>query len=453
MLYKQLSIAFLFLISIFSLQSQPVIIDRVVAIVGKNIVLQSDIESQLLQMQAQGYTPRSNSRCQILEELLEQKLMINQAVLDSVEVSEGDVDMEMNRRLQYFVRQMGSEEALEKYYNKSILEIKEDLRDVFRDQLITREMQMKITENVKVTPSEVRSFYNRIPADSLPMINSQVELRQILKYPEYSETEKFEVKDRLNNLRQRIINGDDFTTMAILYSQDPGTAKKGGELGFVSKSDVVPEFANVSFSLKDNRVSQVFETEFGFHIVQLIERKGDMVNVRHILMLPSASSEARIEAKNILDSLAQEIRTEKISFKIAAAKHSDDKDTRMSGGLKINPNTSSSRFELDQLNPAEYVAIKDLKVGEISNTFETKDDKGKPVNVILYLVSQTKPHRANLKEDYDLLQDMALSEKKFKALQKWVIEKQKRTYSWIIETYKDCEFENRGWLNTTHEIK
>ena len=354
--------------------------------------------------------------------------------------------MEMNSRLQYFIRQIGSEQALEEYYNKSLLEIKEDLRDIVRDQLVTREVQQEIAGSITVTPSEVRSFFNRLPADSLPMINSQVELRQIIKYPEYSETEKFEVKDRLNQLRQRIAGGDDFSTMAILYSQDPGTSRKGGELGFVSKTDVVPEFANVAFSLKDNRVSQVFESEFGFHIVQLIERRGDLVNVRHILMVPTASAEAKEKAKKQLDSLTQAIRLDSINFRLAAAKYSDDKDTRMSGGLLINPNTGSSRFELDQLNPADYVAIRDLKIGEISHTCETNDDKGKPVYKIIYRASQTKPHRANLKEDYDILQEMALMDKRMKAVDDWVKEKQKRTYVRIDDAFKNCTFQNPDWL-------
>lgn len=446
MFNKFLSLAFFLFFFIMGLKSQPVVIDRVVAIVGKNTVLQSEIETQLLQMRAQGMTVQSNTRCQILEELLEQKLMINQAVIDSIEVSASDVEMEMNSRLQYFIRQIGSEQALEEYYNKSLLEIKEDLRDIVRDQLITREVQQEIAGSITVTPSEVRSFFNRIPSDSLPMINSQVQLRQIIKYPEYSETEKFEVKERLNQLRQRIAGGDDFATMAILYSQDPGTSRKGGELGFVSKTDLVPEFANVAFSLKDNRVSQVFESEFGFHIVQLIERRGELVNVRHILMAPTASAEAKEKAKKQLDSLSQAIRLDSINFRLAAAKFSDDKDTRMSGGLLINRNTGSSRFELDQLEPADYVAIRDLKIGEISNTFETKDDKGKPVYKILYLASQTKPHRANLKEDYDILKEMALMDKKMKAVDNWIREKQKKTYVRIDDAFKNCKLENPDWL-------
>lgn len=446
MFKRILIISVLISLNLNYLQSQPYIIDRVVAIVGKNTVLQSEIESQIMQMRAQNIPIRSNTRCQLLEDLMEQKLLINQAAIDSIMVSESDVDQEMNSRLQYFIRQIGSEQALEEYYNKSMLEIKEDLRDIVRDQLITREMQMEITGDIKVTPSEVRNFFNRIHPDSLPMINSQVELRQIVKYPELSETEKFEVKERLNQLRQRIVGGDSFSTMAILYSQDQGTARRGGELGFVSRTDVVPEFANVAFSLRDDRVSQVFETEFGFHIVQLIERRGDLVNVRHILMTPAASEDAKLKARQHLDSIAQAVRTETITFRLAAAKYSDDTDTKMSGGLMINPNTRSSRFELDQIPSAEYVAIRDLKVGEISNVFETRDDKGKTFYKLLYLASQTRPHKANLKEDYDVIQEMALMDKKMKALEDWIREKQKRTYVRIDESFRSCNFENPAWL-------
>lgn len=428
--------------------SQPQIIDRVVAVVGKNTILQSEIEAQLLQMKAQGMSMGRESRCEILEDLLIQKLMINQALLDSIEVSPGDVEMQLNSRLQYFVRQIGSEQALEDYYNKTLLEIKEDLRDIIRDQMITSEMQAEITADVKVTPSEVRRYFNTIPPDSLPMINSQVEVRQIMIYPEYSETEKFEVKERLNNLRQRIINGEDFTTMAILYSQDPGSARRGGELGFVSRSDLVPEFANIAFSLREDRVSQVFETEFGFHIVQLIERRGDLVNCRHILMLPSASIEAKGKAKNHLDSIVNLIRNDSISFRIAAVRFSHHEESRISGGLTINPMTNSSRWELDQLSPSDYVAIKDIKVGELSQVFEARDDKGKPVYKLLYLESQTAPHQANLREDYDLIQNMALNSKRMNAILDWIEEKQKRTFVRIDESFQDCNFQSSGWLKS-----
>ncbi len=446
MFYKYLTISVLFFLSILNLTPQSFVIDRVVAIVGKNTVLLSDVENHVLQMTAQRIPVRANTRCQVFESLLEQNLMLNQAIIDSIIVSETDVDMEMNKRLQFFIRQIGSEQALEEYYDKSVLEIKEDLRNVIRDQLVTNEVQMTITGNINVTPSEVKSFFNNLPADSLPMVNSQVELRQIVKYPEYSELEKFEIKERLNQLRQRIIAGSDFSTMAILYSQDPGTARRGGELGFVSRADLVPEFANVAFSLRDNRVSHVFETEFGYHIVQLIERRGEQVNVRHILMVPAASAEAREKAVNQLDSIAQAIRTEDITFRLAAVKYTDDKNTRMSGGLKINPNTGSSRFELDELDPAEYIAIRNLQIGEISNTFETRDEKGKPVFKILYLVSQTKPQRANLRDNYNVIKEMALMDKRMRILGAWIKDKQQKTYIRILDnSFSSCEFKYPGW--------
>ncbi len=429
-----------------SADAQERIVDRIVAVVGNSIILQSEIENELIQLQAQGYTSNRSSRCDLLENALVQKLLLNQAIVDSIEVSEGEVEMELNRRLQFFIQQIGSEEQLESYYDKSILEIKEDFRDVVRDQLITGYMQDEIIGRVSVTPAEVRRFFNRMPEEEIPLIPSQVELRKIVRYPEFSELENFRLRQRLNEIRQRIIDGESFTTMAVLYSQDPGSARRGGELGYLSRTDLTPEFAKVAFSLKDNRVSPVFETEYGFHIVQLIDRRGEQANVRHILFTPQATEEAKTEARSFLDSLSTVIRTDTLTFRMAAIMHTEDEQTRMNGGLVINQETGGSRFEFDQLSPVNYAAVRDMKVGEIAGPLESRDRHGKVYYKLLYLNSQTAPHRANLKEDYAFLKELTLNDKMRRILDEWIVDKKSQTYIRIDEAYKNCEFSSEEWV-------
>ncbi len=449
MLKKILSIltGTIFLISLtITVNAQERIVDRIVAVVGNSIILQSEIENELVQMQAQGYSPTENSRCELLENHLVQKLLLNQAIVDSIEVTDAEVEMELNRRLQFFISQIGSEEALENYYSKSILEIKEDFRDIVREQLITSYMQDEIIGSVRVTPAEVRRFYNNLSEDEIPMIPSQVELRKIVSYPEFSEAENLRVRQRLNEIRQRIIDGESFTTMAVLYSQDPGSARRGGELGYMSRSSLTPEFAKVAFSLRDERVSPVFESEFGFHIVQLIDRRGEEVNVRHILMSPQATDQAKAEARSFLDSLATAIRTDTITFRMAAMIHTEDKDTRLNGGLIINPNTGGSKFELDQLSPVNYEAVRDMKVGEIRGPLESRDSQNKTYYKLLYLNSQTPPHRANLDEDYAAIREMTMNMKMQEILEEWIAEKRARTYIRIDEAYRSCGFSAEEWV-------
>ncbi len=448
MLVKKIfsSILLISLAGYLSLSAQERIVDRIVAVVGNSIILQSELENELMQMQAQGYVPTQDSRCEVLENYLVQRLLLNQAIVDSIEVTEAEVEMELNRRLQFFVQQIGSEEKLEDYYNKSILEIKEDFREIVRDQLITSYMQDDIIGTVRVTPAEVRRFFNNMAEEDIPFIPSKVQLRKIVAYPKFSEAENFRVRQRLNEIRQRIINGESFTTMAVLYSQDPGSARRGGELGYMPRSALTPEFANVAFSLRDDRVSPVFESEYGYHIVQLIDRRGEQVNVRHILLTPQATEQAKSEARTFLDSLGTVIRTDTISFRIAARIYTEDDDTRMNGGLVINPETGGSRFELDQLSPVNYEAVRNMKVGEIAGPIESRDRQNRTYYKLLYLDSQTAPHRANLKDDYAFLQEMALIEKRQKMLQEWIAEKRTRTYVRIDEAYRNCGFSAEEWV-------
>ena len=424
------------------------IIDQIIAIVGSNIILQSDIENQYLQAQAQGYLSRGDLKCEILEELLYQKLLLNQANLDSIEVTESQVESALDTRLKMFINQVGSEEKLEQYFNKSILEIKSDLKDIIRDQMLTQKMQGKITDEIKITPSDVRSYYKNIPKDSLPLINAEYQIEQIVKYPAVSEKEKQEVKEKLEGFSSQVIEGKKkFSTLAILYSEDKESAKSGGDLGYVGRADLVPEFAAAAFNLKEkDEISKVVETQYGYHIIQLIERKGERVNVRHILLSPKPSVESIIKSGNYLDSITSLIRTGKITFENAAQKFSEDEKTKNNGGLLINEETGSSKLTADEIDKITSIYLKNIVQGEISKAFETKDDKSRTVYKIIYLKSLTLPHTANLTDDYQRIQDMALANKKQKTVDEWINKKLKSTYIHIDDTFIKCKFKNATWI-------
>jgi peptidyl-prolyl cis-trans isomerase SurA len=441
-------VSIVFLTSLFLTQTNAqdkVVIDQVVAIVGRQIILQSDIESQAIQMRAQGYYSSGDIKCEVLEEMLYGKLLVNQAVLDSVEVSDSEINSEMERRLNYFINQIGSEEQLEAYYKKTIPEIKEDFREVIKDQLLSQRMQQTVTADLKVTPQEVKSFYKNIPKDSMPIINTEFQLDQIIVNPIVKEAEVLRIKDRLREFKERITNGENFATLAVLYSEDPGSAPKGGELGFVSRGDLVAEFSAVAFNLDLGEVSKIVKTDYGYHIIQLIEKKGERINCRHILLKPRIAADEKIKARQKLDSIRAFIQKDEISFKEACWKYSEDDDTRVNGGVMVNPNTGNSRWEAAHLEPKIAFAISNLKVGEISEPFEVDDANGKTVYKIVMLKDKTEPHPANIDSDYQRIQDMALEQKKGVFMDKWVGKKIKTTYLKIDEDFKKCEFKSQIW--------
>ncbi|MFC2112265.1 peptidylprolyl isomerase [Bacteroidota bacterium] len=421
------------------------VVDRIVAVVGEHRILQSDIETQYLQNRAQGISMPVNPKCWILEENLGQKLLVNQAKIDSVEVSESTVEMELDGRLSYFIGMIGSQEALEEYFGKSILQIKTDMRESVRESIIQRQMQGTITADVRVTPSEVRSYYNSLPRDSIPFIDSKIQIQQLTMYPKVEEEAVFETKQRLLDLRRRILDGEKFTTLAVLYSEGPA-APQGGEIGFLGKGELDPAYAKAAFSLKKDGISTIVESSFGYHIIQLIERRDDRVNTRHILMKPSIKPESIVATKRKLDSIARLIRLDSVSFELAARIYSQDKNTAVNGGITVNPVDLTTEFALDDLQPAEFVALRDLKVGEITDPFKAEDENGKEVYKIILLQNKTNPHRANLKEDYIVLQMMALQLKKEQAYHIWLDEKIKETYVKIDNSFAGCEFTKKGWF-------
>ena len=429
------------LFAVSSKAQEPQVIDRVVAVVGQNIILQSDIEAQYMQLRLQGGIQGSASsiRCEILEDLMFRKLMLNQAEMDSITVTDEQVNAEVDRLVRYFISQLGSQENLEKYYKKSMSEIKEELFRMRKDQMLEEQVQQAMLANVEVTPGEVRKCYYDIPHDSVPMVNSKYEIAHIVKKPAITLEQKLEVKDRLYKMRKRILDGERFSTLALLYSEDPGSAKKGGELGFHGRGEFAPEFEAAAFNLRDGEISEVIETEFGFHIIQMIERRGEFVNVRHILLTVKVSPEALQEAYDELDSIAKLINNDSITFDEAVRKFSDEND-KISGGILVNPNTGSTLFDASELDQQVSFTINRMQVGELSEPVPMKTDDNKDAYRLLYLKRKTAPHKANLKDDYTLIRDWAMQQKREEIINKWIANNSQKAYIKVIDDFKDCDF-------------
>ncbi|MEX0985980.1 MAG: peptidylprolyl isomerase [Bacteroidales bacterium] len=420
-------------------QENAFILDRVVAVVGDFHVLQSDLEQQYLQLlMSEQYVPE-DVRCDILEYFVQQKLMMSQAKIDSIEVADGQVEMSMESRLSMFISQFGSEEEMEEYFNKSIYDIRDDLRKSMKEMMITNQVQQSIVGDIKITPSEVKAFYKNLPTDSIPFIDSEVKIAHIIAYPPVNEDAVFQVKERLLELRERIINGESMSTLAILYSDDPSATTNFGEIGFRSKNELDPAYVEAAWSLKEGQISKIVESSFGFHIIQSVERRGDRLNSRHILLQPKIDASAKGKALAKLDSLKTIIRSDSITFNVAAAIHSEDEKTRANGGLVVNPRTQSATFQLDQLDTKDYYTVREMEVGEVSNPYESVGENGKLCYKMIKLLGRTEPHRANLKQDYLLLQNMALSEKQNEIMQAWYEEKMQKTYISIDNSFKRCD--------------
>jgi peptidyl-prolyl cis-trans isomerase SurA len=429
-------------------------IDRVIAVVGGNITLQSELETQYLQMLSNGYEPNDDSKCIILEELLYGNLLLHQSKVDSLEVGETEVEDEMNRRLSYFISQLGSQEKLEEYYEKSILEIKEEFRGLIKNQLLTQQMQKKISGDVKVTPAEVRTYFINIPKDSLPRINAELELGRIMKRPEVTPEQKAESKAKSLELRERVRKGEGFRALAILYSEDPGSSKKGGELGFFKRGMMVPEFDAIAFRLEEDSVSPVFESAFGFHFMQMIERRGEEVNVRHILIKPKTSILDMERARLFLDSVYTLIKEEKVTFAAVAEKYSDDEESKINGGMMYNPQTSSSKFDMEDISSIDqklFLTVDNMKAGDISRPVKSMSADGKESYNLYYLKSRTEPHVANLQDDYQKIQAAALVNKQNIVIEQWINSKVGKTYVKIHDDFKDCNFIHQWHTKTQAE--
>ncbi len=428
--------------------AQKNVVDKIVAIIGEEIILKSDIENAYLQEQGQGLVSSSaDYRTELLERQLVQKLLMAQAQIDSIFVTEDQVENAVERQIEFFIGNAGSKERLEAYFGKPIEEIKDDMRAPFRERLITEQMQQKIVEKIRITPSEVRSYFKKLPKDSLPEMPDRYELQQIVLRPRISDAEKERIRERLREFREQILNGEKtFNTLAVLYSEDPQSAVRGGELGYIPRNQLDPAFAEAAFNLKPGRISKIVESEFGFHIIQLIDRQGDKINVRHILLQPKIADEEKEEALHHLDTIRRYIVDGKMTFEEAAAYFSSDKKTLNNGGLVADPQTADSRIARANIPGETAREINKLKVGEISMPFVSHSERGQEEYKIVKVKAFYPRHQANLEEDWQNFELMLTEEKQMSKLEKWIKEKQANTYIHIDEEYRNGKFRYDGWI-------
>jgi len=439
------------------------IVDEVIWVVGDEPILKSDVEVTRIEAAMDGIRWKGDPDCAIPEQIALQKLFLHQAAIDSIEVTEAEISQQMEARIDYMVQQIGSREKLEEYRKQSMTEIRQSMHDDLRDQMMIQRMKEHLVKDIQVTPAEVRRFFKSMPTDSIPYVPTEVEVQIITQTPRLEQEEINRVKDELRSYTDRVNRGESsFQTLARLYSEDPVSARQGGELGYTGRGQWVPEFANVAFNLTDpKKISKIVETEFGFHIIQLIDKRGDKVNARHILRKPVVSDSAIYVALSHLDSVADFIRTgstppmlkafftgDKFTFEDAVVVYSDDKDTRNNRGLMANRSErgQTSRFQLQELPPEVARAVDSLMVGEVSRSFQMINDKGRTVCAIVKLKSRREGHKATITEDFQVMKDMVLEKRRSEALHEWVVNKIKDTYVRLNDNYCDCEFEYEGWV-------
>ncbi len=439
---KRLFFLILLLISILNNYAQPYTVDGIIAIVGKEIIMKSDIEKAYAEYAAQ-YSVVDDAeeiKCSIFEKKIIEKLMVHQADLDSVVITDQQVEDQLNARISYLLQQIGGDvKIIEDYYQKSMDEIKKEMRVMMRDQMIMDEIQRGLTENVTITPSEVKLFFDKIPYDSLPVVEATYEFGHIVRTPPVSDVEIAELKSKLEGFRERVLRGEKFSLLARLYSDDPGSASKGGELGFIERGTLYPEFEAAAFKLKSGEISGVIQTKAGYHIIQMIERKGDRINVAHILLQPKPSPDAQVAAIEYLDSIRTVILTDKTEFSLAAIRYSDDMN-RNSGGWVVNKYTGSVKFEKTAIDDATFATLNKLIPGEYSSPIPYVTEDGNMAYRIVYLKSKVAAHKANMTEDYDMIKSAALEDKKSKIIQKWILNKVQTTSIKINDQYRDCPF-------------
>ena len=450
---KRILLACLLMSCSWLLKAQDNVIDEIVWVVGDDAILRSDVEDQRLYLLNAGERLEGDPYCFIPEQMAIQKLYLNQAKIDSVEVPESQVIQSVDQWINSVIGQIGSKEKVEEYFNKKLSQIKDEKIEMVREQQIVEEMQRKLVGEIKLTPSEVRKYYNQLSQDSLPNIPMTVEVQIITIEPKIPFEETDAIKARLRQFTEDINSGKyEFSTLARLYSEDPGSAMRGGELGFMSKSMLEPAFANVAFNLKDSKhISQIVETEYGFHIIQLIEKRGDRINCRHILLKPEVSEKELTEATARMDSIYNNLMENKFTFDEAATFLSYDKDTRNNKGLMVNSNYQSSnsgtpRFELHELPQEVGKVVYDMKVGDISKPFGMTTVEKKEVISIVKLRARTEAHKANLSDDYQALKTIVENKKREELLNDWIRKQQKSTYVRFSEGWRNCDFRFPGWV-------
>lgn len=426
------------------------IVDEVIWVVGDEAILKSDVEEARLQAEQEGAKWNGDPDCVIPEQIAVQKLFLHQAAIDSIEVTESEIMQEVEAQISYWTQMVGSKEKLEEYKKQSIAQMRNELHDTMRDRKMAEEMRKELVKDIAVTPAEVRRFFKDLPEDSIPYVATEVEVQIITQTPKIEQEEINRVKDQLREFTDRVTKGEtQFSTLARLYSEDPGSARQGGELGYTGRGTLDPAFANVAFNLTSpNKVSKIVESEFGFHIIQLIDKRGDKINCRHILLKPVVSDSSVNKSLARLDSIRNDILAEKFTFDEGASYISDDKDTRNNKGLMANVKDMSrtSRFKMDELPPEVARAIDTLKIGGISAPFQMINARGKTVCAIAKLKNRVEGHKATITEDFQVMKAVVENKRRMEKLHQWVCDKIKATYVRINERYKDCKFEYQGWV-------
>lgn len=430
--------------------AQDNIIDEVIWVVGDEAILRSEVEEERLRAQYEGQPIAGDPYCVIPEQLAIQKLFLHQAELDSIEANESSVSHQVDMRMNYYISQIGSKEKMEEYFRKSSSEIREEMMTMVRNQMIIQQMQSKLTEKIHPTPAEVRRYYNGLSQDSLPMVPAQVEVQVLSIEPPVPVEETERIKGQLREFTERVMSGQaDFSMLARLYSEDTESAKRGGELGFVGRGQLVPEFADVAFNLSDpKRVSRIVQTEYGYHIIQLIEKKGERINCRHILLKPRVSYEDKQNAIARLDSIRTLLVEGKMPFEAAVARFSEDKSTVMSGGLMTNANTGASKFEYQDLPPEVAKQIYAMQEGDVSQPFVMMDrTKNKEVCAIVRLKTKRDAHKANLTDDFQVIRSMLEQKLGAETIDQWIRNKQKEVYVVIDPAWRGCDFQYPNWVH------
>jgi len=429
-------------------------IDKVAAVVGNNIILLSDLNQQYTQYLYQGNPPNQDIKCKILQNTLTQKLLKQQAEIDSVMVEENQVDDEVNKRMRYSMQRAGGQERLEQFLNKSVLQYKDEIRPSIKDELIAQKMQQKITENINVTPMEVEKYFKSL-GDSLPEFNTEVEVGEVILNPQLSKAEKQRFRDKIEALRLRVKSGEDMGILAKTYSEDPGSAADGGDLGFFDRNTMAKEFTSWAFKLKAGEVSPIFETEFGFHFLQVIERRGEQVHARHILIIPRTTPESLVRLEKHADSIYNNIMAKKYSFAAAANLFSDNKETKYNGGMMLNAENVQARstfIPVDKLDPSVFLVIDTMKVGGISKPHLFTGADGKEAYRILYLKSKIPPHKANMAQDFPKIRDAAQNDKINRTLSEWFEKRRESTYIKIDDEFNTCD-ELKIWTKSSTASK
>ena len=425
-------------------------IDEVIWVVGDEAILKSDVEAMRAQSESENIKFKGNPDCAIPEQLAVQKLFLHQAAIDSLQVTESEINNGIEEQINYWIQLIGSREKLEEYKKQTISQMRNQMHDEFRDRQLIQKMKEQLVKDIAVSPADVRAYFKNVPKDSIPYVPTDVEVEIITKTPKVSQEEINRIKDELRDYTDRINKGEtSFSSLARLYSEDPGSARQGGELDYTGRGMLDPAFANVAFNLTDpKKISKIVESEYGYHIIQLVDKRGDKIKVRHILLKPHVTDDAINKSISRLDSIANDIKVQKFTFEDAATFISDDKDTKNNHGLMFNATQSgrTSKFKMEDL-PSEIAKVVDtLKVGEVSRAFKMINYKGKDVCVIVKLKSKIEGHKATMTEDFQTLKDVVLAKKREETLHNWVVNKIKTTYVRINDRYKNCDFEYQGWI-------